>query len=330
MKYICCTLLLYLFISNTYSQCDFEPLDDYKHHQIVSTTDTIHYHSYASTSLDSIDHFLLYIHGSGADPLFQIETDSFGYQMFSAVPFNLATIPNNYALILVSKKSIPFCVINEADYRAPVDYFKHEKLDYRVLQNDQVINDLSMKYPKMKKMVVLGHSEGSDVAAKLCTVNPKITQLAYWAGGGNSQFYDFPLFVSKEMSAGEITQDEALEQYNELIKQYTLMMAEKDSIDKQWYGNSFTRWAHFNEPPINSLVQLDIPIYLAMGMADQSVPIESAMLIPAEFARLQKNNLKYKFYPGLDHSFTEITEEGEYISHWDEVFLELLAWLESN
>jgi len=329
MKNICHILLLFLFTGNLFSQCDIGPMKAYKHHQIISENDTINYHSFAQTSLDSVENFLVYIHGSGSEPLFTIIKDSLGYQMQSAVPFNLETVPSSYAMILVSKKSIPFCVVDKPNYKAPESFFLNEKLDYRVYQNDMVINEISKNYPQLKKLIVLGHSEGSDVAAKLCTINKNITALAYWSGGGNSQFYDFPLFISKEMNAGNITQSEALDQYQELINQYDLMMIEKDSIHKQWYGNSFTRWAHFNEPPIESLVQLEIPIYLAMGMADQAVPIESAMLIPAEFTRLRKTNLTYKFYPDLDHSFMEIDEFGEYISHWDEAFIELLDWIET-
>ena len=330
MKDFCCILFFCLLMSHVISQCDIGPLKAYDHHQIVNSSDTINYHSYARASLDSIESFLIYIQGSGPQPLFNIQRDSLGYQMFSSVPFDLELIPEKFALILVSKKSIPFCVVDEPEYQAPESYFVNEKLDYRVFQNDKVVKDLANKYPQFKKMIILGHSEGSDVSAKLCIINADVTHLAYWAGGGNSQFYDFPLFISKEINAGKISQEEGLDQYKVLINQYKLMMSEKDSIHKRWYDNSFTRWAHFSEPPIKSLIQLDIPIYLAMGMNDMAVPIESAMLIPVEFARLEKDNLTYKFYPNLDHSFNELTEEGEYISHWDEVFLELVTWLKAS
>lgn len=330
MKNIGITILVLLLAQMSFSQCDVPSIEEYQHHQIVSNYDTIFYHSYSTSKLDSVTRVVLYIQGSGGKPIFQLVRDSFGYNIFSSVPFDLNAFDRTTALILVSKKGIPFCVEGKEDYIAPRSYFENEKLDYRVFQNNLVINDLVEKIPNLKKCILLGHSEGSDVAAKLCTVNKSITHLGYWSGGGNSQFYDFPLFISKEMSSGAITQEEGLKQYESLIEQYKLMLSEKDSIDKQWYGNSFTRWAYFNDPPIESLVKIDIPIYLVMGVSDNAVPFESAMLIPVEFARLRKDNLTHRFLPHLDHGFYEHKENGEVIFHWDSIFQEFLNWVDNH
>lgn len=329
MKIKCITILVLLFAHISHSQCDIKPLNLFDHYQIIHEGDTIHYHSYSKQDLKEAKKVLLYIQGSGPEPLYRLERDSFGYFLNSSVPFDLNAFQDDMAFILVSKKGLPFCV-EDKNFVAPKSYFENEKLDYRVWQNDLVINDLKKKIPKLEKMIVLGHSEGSDVSAKLGTINKSITHIGYWSGGGNSQYYDFPLFITKEMAAGNISQEEALSQYDTLITQYKLMLTEKDSIDRQWYGNSFTRWAYFNDPPIESLVKINIPIFLAMGVSDQAVPFESAMLIPVEFTRLGKTNLTYHFYPNLDHGFYEHREDGQMVPHWDQIFQEFLTWVDSN
>ena len=330
MKIKCTTILVFLFVQFIYSQCDIEPINFYKHHKIESQKDTIQYHSFSTAPLSTVKNVLLYIHGSGAKPLFEIKRDSFGYSIFSSVPFDMNVFDKDLALVLVSKKDIPFCIENQDEFKAPISYLENETLDYRVYQNEEVIKDIKKRTPSLEKLIVLGHSEGSDVAAKLCATNTSVTHLGYWSGGGNSQFYDFPLFVSKEISSGKITQEEGLNQYDALLAQYKEMLIEKDSIQKEWYGNSYKRWAYFSQSPIESLVKIDIPIFLAMGVSDQAVPFESAMLIPVEFVRLGKDNLTHHFYPNLDHSFNEYTEEGKPIPHWDEIFLEFLEWVQNN
>lgn len=99
---------------------------------------------------------------------------------------------------------------------------------------------------------------------------------------------------------------------------------------KMWDGNSYLSYASFSEPPINSLLKIDIPIYVAIGTADENVPIENAYIIPVEFARHKKVNLTFKPFLGYDHGFNETLPDGRQVDHWDEVTLDFLRWVESN
>ena len=54
------------------------------------------------------------------------------------------------------------------------NFYENEGLDYRVWQGDKVINNITKQLIKNPtKVVIIGHSEGSDVVAKLGHKNIK-------------------------------------------------------------------------------------------------------------------------------------------------------------
>lgn len=322
-------------------------LDSYSHYHLIKKVDTIKYHIYSKLPLNKNKGIVVYLHGSGSEPLFKIRENTDTIEVMidgipkkklqksmyinSSVPFDLDRIPDSYAFVVISKTGIPFSVTN-SEFTTPKIFFEKESLDHRVYQADEVINYILKKQCKnAKNVVVIGHSEGSDVAAKLATKNKKITHLGYWSGGGPTQYYDFALFIRNEVNRGNLSEEEAIKQLDSLIKQAREIANEPNNIDKKWYGHSYQRWASFTEPSINNLLKVKIPIFIAMGSKDTAVPIESAYYIPIEFARHKKDNLTFKVYPELDHSFNiPPKKEGE---EWQvlfmDIFLEMMNWVET-
>lgn len=317
--------ILFLTGESLNAQCD-KDLMMYKHYSIEKENDPIKYHSYSKN--DTLQkNILIYIQGSGPDPLFKIKRDGRSFWM-SGIPFDLETIPKEYTFFIVSKSGLPFCTKYGEPFEVPQKYFDNETLEYRTNQINEVIEDITTRLiTEPNKIVIIGHSEGSDVVAKLGTINNKVTHIGFWSGSGNSQFYDFPLFVRKDVNSGKITEDEALIQMDSLFTQYREIIMNKDSTKKVWLDNSYKRWYYFSEPAIDNLIKIDIPIYIAMGAKDKSVPVESTYLIPTEFIRKGKDNLTFKVYPYLDHNFDKKLENGEIKRHWNDVFLEFMEWV---
>ncbi|WP_103864907.1 dienelactone hydrolase family protein [Aquimarina sp. I32.4] len=106
-------------------------------------------------------------------------------------------------------------------------------------------------------------------------------------------------------------------------------MKHPNATDKFWEGknNSYNRWSHFSEPPIDNLLQINKPIFVAIGTKDQAVPIESTYLIPIEFIRHKKNNLTFKTYLNLDHGFGKELKNGKFEEHWNDIFKDFLEWV---
>jgi len=200
------------------------------------------------------------------------------------------------------------------------------------MQAEKVISDIVAKEKEhtYKKVITLGHSEGSDVVAKLGAMSDQVTHVGYWSGSGNSQWYDFPLFIRQQVNQKLISEEEGLVQLDSLLDTYRDIMAHKDDVSKSWYGHSYKRWYEFSEPPINNLLKINVPLFAAMGTLDQAIPIESFYLLPVEFIRNGKENLTFKVYPGLDHSFSKHTKDGQIEQHWDMVFKEFIKWIGEN
>jgi len=296
------TLLLLFSLSIcilSFGQCD-KDLKMFKHYSIKLDNDTIRYHTYAKKSIDSLKSILIYIQGSKAYSLYQ---------------------------------GIPFCTKLDEDILIPQSYYKNQTLDYRTFQVNQVIKDLTKKHKnRFKKIIALGHSEGSDVIAKLGTINTSITHFGYLSGGGNTQFIDFITFIRKEVDQGILSEAEAQKQIDTVFNDLKDIMRNPDATDKFWAGktNSYKRWSHFAEPPIDNLLQIEKPIFAAIGTKDKSVAVESAYLIPIEFIRHRKSNLTFKTYPFLDHGFGKELEDGSFEDHWQDVFRDFLNWVNAN
>ncbi|WP_158976258.1 S9 family peptidase [Cellulophaga sp. L1A9] len=318
----------------------------FAHFTIVKNKDTINYHTYSNGDSSSKKTILLYLQGSGSDPFYRsfkhVDTTKFSknkelkvkkyVEIHRTLPFNLSTLPKDYLLVAISKKNIPFELVGN-DFEVPKSFYENDNLMYRVWQADEVINYLADgMVKKPHKIIVLGHSEGTEVAAKLGTSNANISNIGYFSGGGNAQYYDFILDVRKTVQRGEMTEEESILEIEKVFKEVKDIYQHPNSLTKKWLGHPYKKWSSSVAPAIHNLLKINIPIYVAHGAKDKAVPIESAYLIPIEFIRNKKNNLTFKVYPNLDHSYSILpqSEKEEYIEKWDDVLTDFLQWCEKN
>ncbi|ATA76064.1 carboxymethylenebutenolidase [Capnocytophaga sp. H2931] len=339
-------LLIILTLTPLLVFSQYEPkIDEYQHKRILTKSDTIHYHIYSKGEIEKKRNIIIFFHGSGANPLFMqtVKQDTikinengainnkiqrFTY-LYSSVPFDLDKIPDEYIFVTISKKGVPFFADKES-YKPNNIFYENESLDYRVWQGENVINELTKKWIKNPdKIVIIGHSEGSDVVAKLGHKNKKVTHIGYWAGGANTQYYDFALFIQREVQKGKLTQNQANDSLNNLFTTIRNIEKNPNNTKKQWLENSYRRWAQFAEPPIHNLLEINKPLFVAVAGKDESVPIESSLLIPIEFIRHSKDNLTFKIYPDYNHSFARPpqNENEEWSREFMTVFDDFMKWV---
>ena len=339
--------LLFLTFIPFLSFAQFDPkMEEYQHKSIFTKSDTINYHIYSKGKIKEKNKILLFFHGSGGNPLFMqtvkldtiqiiengIAKTKIQKSLFlnTSVPFDLDRIPTDYIFVLISKKGVPFSA-DKNTYKPNQNFFKNESLNYRVWQGDNVINDLTKKWVKNpKKIVIIGHSECSDVVAKLGHKNNKVTHIGYWAGGANTQYYDFALFIQKEVQSGQKTQEEANKSLDSLFTDIKNIEKDPNNTEKLWLDNPYRRWSQFTEPAIDNLLKINKPLFVAVAGKDDSVPIESSLLIPIEFIRHKKENLFFKIYPEYNHSFAKPpkSEKEAWSWEWMNVFDDFIKWVE--
>jgi hypothetical protein len=306
-------------------------------------------HSIDDTALGKVNYYirnegadpnkpiLLYLDGSGPYPLFQRMKQGYG----STVMLQDKTVLANFNLVLISKPGVPFVDDMEMDnstgmpiYDPPEEYTRRLSLDWRVDSAKKVIDELlGLRGLKPSKLIVIGISEGFHVAAKLASIEPRITHVGLFVGNGLNQFYDFTIAARMRAERGELSATDAQTEIDQLIDAAKEIYADPNSVEKFWMGHTYKRWSSFcSSAPLEHLLKVKSPIFVACCSLDKNTSIVSADYIPLEFAKRGRRNLTYRVYP-YEHSFVErITDKDGRVtgtnSHFAEVFNEFLKWVE--
>lgn len=289
---------------------------------IVVDKENIIYYSYTKGEKKK-ENLIIYLQGSDPSPQFSYSIRGSEIKRFCWLHGEFKDIPENYLFVVIEKIGFGD-LINEDSIPKPRIYQEKNSLDHRVFRVSSVINKLSSE-TTFKKIIVYGHSEGAPVGAKLATVNKKVTHLGFWAGNALPDFYDFALESRKEYYKGNITVEDSQKQIDELISSFKNEIA-TDSLNTEGNGYTKKRWWSYSEPPINHLLQLEIPVFVQVATNDESAPIESTYLIPLEFTRLGKTNLTYKVCVGCDHGFNSKDDDGNVKRNWKNIFKTFLEW----
>ena len=269
---------------------------------------------------------IVYLQGSDPSPQFSYRIKDDKIQKLCWLNGEFNTLSEEYLYVVIEKIGFEG-IINEDDIPKPKIYQEKNSLKNRVTRANSVIEYLTVNTIS-EKVIVYGHSEGAPVAAKLATVNDKITHLGFWAGNALPDFYDFILENRIEYYKGSISDSVAQSRIDKNIDGFKEIV--KDSLNTKGNGYTNLRWWSYSEPPINNLLKIDIPIYVQVASLDKSAPIESSYLIPLEFARLKKSNLTYNVCVGCDHGFSIASQNGKVERKWKQIFENFIKWTEKN
>jgi pimeloyl-ACP methyl ester carboxylesterase len=167
-------------------------------------------------------------------------------------------------------------------------------------------------------VVLVGASEGGDVAAAVAAAEPRITHVVLvGCGGGWSQAQELRHELDQRGSVLGLGSLAALEDRFRAIREAP------DSVEL-WAGHPYCRWSSFLwAPPLDDLVRVNVPILLIHGDADRAVPVESARALVGAFWARGKRNLTYREHAGLDHRLHDVVRDR---SGFPRVEVDLVAW----
>jgi predicted esterase len=189
---------------------------------------------------------------------------------------------------------------------ALTDYFDQTVAD----QTEFINHQLAMQPATPKAIVLMGASEGAVVAAKIASIDSRITHLALIGGGGSTIRENLQILSRKiwYLSTSE--------------EKFAAIAADPSSTTKSAWGHSYKYWSSLLDVNIgNLLLSLDISIVMAMGEQDESVPIETAYALKQRFAEREKQNFHLYVFPNSDH---RLYDRARALSHVKE-FLEGLV-----
>jgi len=290
-----------------------------------------------NSSIDKEKPIFLYIHGSGNIPTFSFikETGKYSWAGFQEV----SKYKDDYHVIFVNKPGVPLfdtlqldSVTSEFSYPKNREFIENFSLDWRVKAASLVIEKAIDLLPiDTSKIIVVGHSQGGQVAPKVAVVNKKVTHVAVLNCGSLSHFYDYILQERLEAFRGNHTFEQSQGNIDWYFESYKDIFSDPNNTSKTWKTETYLKWSSFNkETVLESMLKLDIPIYLVGSGKDlYNSAIMSTDYAMIEFLRLGKTNLTYKVYPNANHFLQREVMEGEtlkkvYIA--DSVFENIINW----
>ena len=275
----------------------------------------------------------LFCQGSLPIPLIIMYDENGKKGVYNVFVFNTDSLSKNYHLAVINKPSVPLiaeqnslssdltCADSIGNFST--NYTKKNFLEYYVNRDIQVIDFLEkQKFISSSKLVIAGHSEGSDIAANIAYRCKKVTELIYSGGSPLGRIMSI---------VGQIRNDQLKDSSKNMtgIFDYWSKTIENKNDDNSQGDTYKGQYQFSNPPPIEILLKLKIPVLVTYGTKDFGAVLQNDYLRVATITK-QKKNFTFKDYVGLDHNFFPLLQNDKPnydIFNWDKVAEDWRVWL---
>lgn len=148
------------------------------------------------------------------------------------------------------------------------------------------------------RVLVVGHSEGGIVAARVAAEVPSVTHVAPLGCSGVTQLYSLAELFRRRAPEGQgpAAMQQAWEQWKK-------MQAKPDSIEDFWLGHPHRRWTSFMKHSVlEELKRTRAQIYIAHGTRDDADAVQGFDVMHAELLVAGKD-VTAERVEGGDHGF---------------------------
>ena len=269
---------------------------------------------------------VVYVHGSGAQSHFaQIEGSVRGATGHNTI----ADVVRRRARLLIVEKPGVAYLDAPASFGGAVDAtptFRAEHTLDRWAEAVQAAIKASLTLDEIRPglILVIGHSEGGIVAAKVAADFEAVTHVAVLAGEGPTQLFSLLRIARDGGFFSSISADpNTRAQY--LLDQWAQVMADPLNADSLFFGHPYLRWSSFlSTSTLEQLLRTNAEIYVAQGTADDAVAFESFDVLRAELLA-KGRDATYDVVVGGDHSFN-IETNGQLTDGWTPVVQRVFTW----
>ena len=175
------------------------------------------------------------------------------------------------------------------------------------------------------RVLMVGHSEGGLVAARVAARLPAVSHVAILAGGGPSQLFDLLVLARDGTFFSDVSPD-AGEREAYVRAQWDSILAHPDASDRQFFGHPYRRWSSFlRDSPIRQLRQTGAKIFMAQGAQDRAVSRESFDALAADLTGTGRRPVTW-LVPHADHSFRIHDPSRPPEDGWPMVLGRVVAW----
>jgi len=175
-----------------------------------------------------------------------------------------------------------------------------------------------------KRTMVIGHSEGAIVAARVAAELPQVTHVASLSGGGPTQLFDLADF--QRQPRPDDKPGDADRRAQKFYEEWAKILQDPDSTTKFWLSHPYRRWSSFLKHTVTEeLLRGKAKIYLVQGVLDTSVSVKSFDVLLADL-KTRGRDVTSERIEGADHGFrTQEMPQGS-PEGMKAVFGRLLAW----
>jgi len=252
---------------------------------------------------------VLWIQGSGSQSLFSKMPDGRISGGMQNLLFGLSK--SRFRVLCVEKPGVKFLDSPRPPgtaEKASEEFLREHTLSRWAAANESALAAV-WTLPGIDKSLtlVVGHSEGAIVAAKIAADMPQVTHVAPLAAAGPTQ-----LFSLAELAARPRPNDQpgdAEKRRDKVFADWKLVQADPESITKFWMGHPYRRWSSFcQENSVAELLRSKAKVYLAQGVEDQSSYIGELDVVRAELTAHGRDFVVERI-AGADHGYRPVKAE---------------------
>lgn len=255
--------------------------------------------------------------------------------LLNTFPFDESLFLEHYHILIIAKPYIPI-IANSNKLSTDYTYFKDvEKqlppkgytdrnyLEYYVFRNNAILKQLfKERWVKTNQLLVIGYGEGSTVAAKMASINKKITHLIYANGNPYGRIATILAQQPKNNPTTNSQTENIIEHWKKVVANPTQIQYEGADTYKATYS--------FSQPQRDNLMQLKIPVLINYSHNDGTVAYQH--LFQVEAIQHHKNNITFCSYHSLRNTIFQMNN-GETIPqesfHWNTIANDWLQWMKS-
>jgi predicted esterase len=276
---------------------------------------------------------VLYIQGSGATSVFQ--KNEKGLWCGTNYDIYLNPLKNRARLMVVEKPGVSLFDRGADDGENWPQEFLFEHTLERWTEAINAAIKAAQRLPGIsdRDLLLIGHSEGAQVATHVAFTNPSVTHIAGIAGNGPTQLFDLLLAVQKDCAVQSkgaqpgdpafLTSSMATES---VMRKWKDIVADKDSTTKFMSGHPYRRWYSFcSNSPMQDLLNCSTNLYIVHGTEDTSAPITSFDVLLAELAAHNRPFTAERI-DGVDHSLNVMLDNEIVSARLPEVVQRIVDW----
>jgi pimeloyl-ACP methyl ester carboxylesterase len=240
----------------------------------------------------------------------------------------IAAVAPTAAVLLVEKYAItaglPFSR-QAARSDCPDAYLKNNVPEQRVVDHARVVAALRVSAASWwnQKLIIVGGSEGAQIAEQLAAIVPETNCLIIFGFGGRHFEDDVLQSVRHDMKEAGLDDNATEEQVLAMRQMFKAALTDR-SPNEMASGYSHAWWASMlSMDQLAMLRAVRVPVLAIQGGRDHNVSIEGARALMKPLRAGGRSNVEYIEYPGVDHAF----KDSEGTSHWDRVIRDMAAWL---